>query len=720
MNVSSAATAAPVPRRSLWRRLILLTLAAVVLVTAFAPAILSWSPTLRNALLRRLTGDIHGTLTVADLRLGWLQPIIVTGVRLDPIAGGTGPATTAGEPLLTIDRLESDQSLWHILTNRTDIGSVRIERPTVFVKFTEKTSNYGEVFAPVLKLKPPPTLNVGVNVRVVDGRLHGISTQTQEPWEITGINIGVGVRPEGKTKSGKAELIVEKGTLVARQPLTVGMCNDVLKYAAPVLADAARTAGLISIELDDWRLPWNDFGNGELSGRLTMHSVVIGPGPIVQMIIHSIETTPLFGDLYRGLGLPAAVEIAHESTVPFKMIAGGRIHHENLRFSVADLVDVQSHGTVGLDETLDLQAALGIHPPRADERRLALLRVLNSQPWPVNIRGNLGKPEIDLSPLNNAWKQLVFQKLPQDWQSGRGSIGEQLLRGLSQNTGLPVDPETVGPLLQMLGPLIDGAQSPTNPQTPTVPQGSRPQLPTPQGPMPRELEPGTIPREPVGPQQPAPPVAAPSATAPTTAETIADGVGTALDVLDALVRVAKPPCKAANPRRRCRACRRKHNRRFSNPRGVRYSTACVIYSSLRRRNRRLRARRPPILRHLRLPLPSQRRRRSLILRPTKRSPAAVYSEARDFRRFPPERDVPPRVAYAMANAFDPYREALVVETNTVWPAEYSNLSLGEKAELEVKLHAAPKDAADLDYTRLHTGFCRDITVTEADLARVRK
>ena len=32
----------------------------------------------------------------------------------------------------------------------------------------------------------------------------------------------------------------------------------------------------------------------------------------------------------------------------------------------------------------------------------------------------------------------------------------------------------------------------------------------------------------------------------------------------------------------------------------------------------------------------------------------------------------------------------------------------------------PADAADLDYTRLHTGFCRDITVTEADLARVRK
>jgi hypothetical protein len=73
----------------------------------------------------------------------------------------------------------------------------------------------------------------------------------------------------------------------------------------------------------------------------------------------------------------------------------------------------------------------------------------------------------------------------------------------------------------------------------------------------------------------------------------------------------------------------------------------------------------------------------------------------------------------MANAFDPYREALVVETNTIWPAEFDDLSAREKADLEAKLHATAKDAAELDYTRLHTGFCRDITVTQADVARVR-
>lgn len=73
----------------------------------------------------------------------------------------------------------------------------------------------------------------------------------------------------------------------------------------------------------------------------------------------------------------------------------------------------------------------------------------------------------------------------------------------------------------------------------------------------------------------------------------------------------------------------------------------------------------------------------------------------------------------MANAFDPYREALVVETNTIWPDEFAQLPPAEKARIDAALHAAPQEASELDYTRLHTGFCRDITVTEADVERVK-
>ncbi|MFM1903216.1 MAG: hypothetical protein RLZZ440_1116 [Planctomycetota bacterium] len=72
----------------------------------------------------------------------------------------------------------------------------------------------------------------------------------------------------------------------------------------------------------------------------------------------------------------------------------------------------------------------------------------------------------------------------------------------------------------------------------------------------------------------------------------------------------------------------------------------------------------------------------------------------------------------MGNAFDPYREALVVERQTIWPAECEDWSAADRARVEELLHAAAADAAELDYVRQHTGFARVITVTTADLDRV--
>jgi hypothetical protein len=72
----------------------------------------------------------------------------------------------------------------------------------------------------------------------------------------------------------------------------------------------------------------------------------------------------------------------------------------------------------------------------------------------------------------------------------------------------------------------------------------------------------------------------------------------------------------------------------------------------------------------------------------------------------------------MSNAFDPYREALVVEHHTVWPEAFEDWSGADKARVETLLHGTPEAAAELDYLRHHTGFARIITVTEADLDRV--
>ncbi len=72
----------------------------------------------------------------------------------------------------------------------------------------------------------------------------------------------------------------------------------------------------------------------------------------------------------------------------------------------------------------------------------------------------------------------------------------------------------------------------------------------------------------------------------------------------------------------------------------------------------------------------------------------------------------------MPDKFDPYREALVMETQTVWGDEYDEWKLADKDRIAEALHAAPADAEHLEYVRTHTGFCRQITVTSDDIGRV--
>lgn len=76
----------------------------------------------------------------------------------------------------------------------------------------------------------------------------------------------------------------------------------------------------------------------------------------------------------------------------------------------------------------------------------------------------------------------------------------------------------------------------------------------------------------------------------------------------------------------------------------------------------------------------------------------------------------------MPDPFDPYREALVVEQVTHWPSELRNATADwtdrQRERVAESLHANPAEAAGLEYVRVHTGFCRRITVTAEDLKRL--
>lgn len=71
----------------------------------------------------------------------------------------------------------------------------------------------------------------------------------------------------------------------------------------------------------------------------------------------------------------------------------------------------------------------------------------------------------------------------------------------------------------------------------------------------------------------------------------------------------------------------------------------------------------------------------------------------------------------MPDKFDPYREGLVVEERTIWPAD-SDIPHADRGRIERLLHADPASCKHLEYVRIYTGFCRTISVTAEDLERV--
>lgn len=72
----------------------------------------------------------------------------------------------------------------------------------------------------------------------------------------------------------------------------------------------------------------------------------------------------------------------------------------------------------------------------------------------------------------------------------------------------------------------------------------------------------------------------------------------------------------------------------------------------------------------------------------------------------------------MPDKYDPYRERLVMETDTQWSDGCESLGEVERKRIALELHEHPAEANQLQYVRTHTGFCRRIVVTPDDLQRL--
>jgi hypothetical protein len=188
------------------------------------------------------------------------------------------------------------------------------------------------------------------------------------------------------------ELTLARGPVAQRVQIDPAMCQAGLKYVAPVLADVAAAQGAFSIELDDCRLPLADVAKGEMTGRLTIHSVEVGPGPLVR----ELATLLNHGNM---------VKIKKENVVPFRMTQG-RVYHQNLELEFPD-VTVRTYGSVGIANPQTLAVMLEMPVPPKWIGNNALGNALKNKVIKLPLGGTLKGPQIDRKELANINRELV-------------------------------------------------------------------------------------------------------------------------------------------------------------------------------------------------------------------------------------------------------------------------------------------------------------------------
>jgi hypothetical protein len=211
-----------------------------------------------------------------------------------------------------------------------------------------------------------------------------------EPMDLAVSQGRMHLAPSVRLTPEPIELTMPAGPLAQKIQIDPIMCGWFLKYIAPVLAEVTSAQGTFSIELDGCRIPLSDPAKGDLAGRFIVHSVEIGPGPLIRELA-----------IFTGRETPA--RLRQEAVVPFQMVQG-RVYHKDLELLFPDFT-IRTYGSVGFDQTLAVMTEMPV-PPKWLENNPAA-PALRNQTIRVPLAGTLSKPELDKKVMGDLTEQFL-------------------------------------------------------------------------------------------------------------------------------------------------------------------------------------------------------------------------------------------------------------------------------------------------------------------------
>lgn len=271
------------------------------------------------------------------------------------------------------------------------------------------------------------------------GRVYGLSIGPGEldtklaAGMLTAAPLDVAVE-EGKLTAAPAlrldpepyELWLPKGPLVSQVRLSPELCDKSLKYIEPLLAQATRADGLISIDLEGARVPLAAPEQSDAAGRLVIHSGQVLPGPLaleIMLLVRQVEAVvkkqvpPLSLDPMQ----KPLVQLEAQQ-VPFR-VTRGRVTHDAVHMNVGG-TEIVTKGSVGFDQTLDLVVEVPLQDKWLGSD--PLVAGLKGTTVPVAVGGTFAQPRIDTRSIQQlaaqAARQTVQRKLTEEIDKGLNKL----------------------------------------------------------------------------------------------------------------------------------------------------------------------------------------------------------------------------------------------------------------------------------------------------------
>ncbi len=251
---------------------------------------------------------------------------------------------------------------------------------------------------------------------------------------VTTLNNGqVDLRPDVVvTEEGAVIVAVAPGSGVTGVEINNEVSKEVLAYVAPVLREAAEVRGRVSATLERTVIPayqpaTQPATNGpktpiELAAAVEFDEVTYGPGPLMQNVIAMTGIPPSNAPRLK---IDQVVNIA---------VQNDRVYQSGLEIDVAEGVVIELRGSVGLDQTLALNAGVPLSNRMLGGQQI-VADLIGGQRVGLPIGGSLNRPTIDRAAFQLGMRQQSGQLL----NRAAGVGADQLMRLLDGDQTPPAD-----------------------------------------------------------------------------------------------------------------------------------------------------------------------------------------------------------------------------------------------------------------------------------------